>query len=408
MNISLPHIQVAVDVGSREHCVAVGLSSGGILDEFTISHSPSGFRKFFDHIHQQELHHPFPVDVAMEGYNGWARPLDRQVMWHGYQLYNVNNLKFARFKEIFPAPAKTDLIDARKMLELFQLQQHLPLAKGVLQAVLSVPDANLRLKRLTRRRRQLDIEKVIVQNRIQPDLQAVCPTLLDIAGSVDNLWFLRFLTCRDELPMLQRLQLKSLLSIPGVGRKYAGIIRDWQTEAEFSSEIEDVGPMILEDARRLLALITSIKSLETKIEQQMKESVYAQHIESIPGFGLVCSAELAGEIGTLDRFPKQSSFSIYIGMAPLDNQSGAYRGTKSPKHVNTRARMAMMTAVFHHMSCVPESRAYYDKKRSEGKSHNKAVRALGRHISRVIWSMLRDNRDYELPDQMKIKRPHSG
>ena len=98
---------------------------------------------------------------------------------------------------------------------------------------------------------------------------------------------------------------------------------------------------------------------------------------------LVTRQELAGEIGTLDRFPKQSSFSIYIGMAPLDNQSGTYRGTKSPKHVNTRARKAMMTAVFHHISCVPESRAYYEKKRSEGKSHNKAVRALGRHISNV-------------------------
>ena len=51
-------------------------------------------------------------------------------------------------------------------------------------------------------------------------------------------------------------------------------------------------------------------------------------------------------------------------MAPLDNQSGAYQGTKSPQHVNTRARKAMMTAVCHHMACVPESRAYYDKKRS--------------------------------------------
>ena len=57
-----------------------------------------------------------PVDVAMEGYNGWARPLDGQVQRHGYQLYNVNNLKLARFKEIFPAPAKSDSIDAHKIL----------------------------------------------------------------------------------------------------------------------------------------------------------------------------------------------------------------------------------------------------------------------------------------------------
>jgi len=114
---------------------------------------------------------------------------------------------------------------------------------------------------------------------------------------------------------------------------------------------------------------------------------------------------LAGEIGTLERFPKQSSFSIYIGMAPLDNQSGAYQGTKSPKHVNTRARKAMMTAICRHMACVvPESRAYYDKKRSEGKTHNKAIRALGCHISRVIWPMLHHDRDYIKQIRVQVKK----
>ncbi len=399
-----PHLQVAVDVGCHEHYVVIGLSTGGILDEFPVTHAPSGFQYFFKRIEQQKyLHGDLPVDVAMEGYNGWARPLDQQVQMHGYQLYNVNNLKLARFKEIFPAPAKTDTVDARKMLELFQLQETLPLAKGVLQAVLPVPEANRHLKCLTRRRRQLVNEKVSVQNRIQPDCQAVCPTLLEITGSVDNLWFLTFLTCREELPKLLRLHSKSLLAIPGIGLKYVRLILDWQKQAEFSADVDDVGSMIQEDAQHLLGLIASIKTLDVKISQQLKNSVMAQHIDSIPGFGLVCSAELAGEIGTLARFPKQSSFSIYIGMSPLDNQSGTYQGTKSPKHVNTRARKAMMTAVCRHMAVVPESRTYYDKKRAEGKSHNKAVRALGRHMSRIIWSMLRHDRDYELPTRVPLK-----
>ena len=402
-NVS-PHLQVAVDVGCHDHYVVIGLSTGGILDEFPITHSSSGFQDFFNRIElQNHSHGDLPVDVAMEGYNGWARPLDRLVQTHDYQLYNVNNLKLARFKEIFPAPAKTDSIDARKMLELFQLQETLPLAKGVLQAVLPIPEVNRRLKRLTRRRRQMVNEKISLQNRIQPDLHAICPTLLDMTGSLDNLWFLNFLTCREELPKLLRLHSKSLLAISGIGLKYVRLILDWQKQAVFSDDVEEVGSMIQEDAHRLLALIASIKTLDVKISQQLKNSVYAQHIDSIPGFGLVCSTELAGEIGTLARFPKQSSFSIYIGMSPLDNQSGIYHGTKSPKHVNTRARKAMMTAVCRHMAVVPESRAYYDKKRSEGKSHNKAVRALGRHLSRVIWSMLRHDRDYELPERVQLK-----
>jgi len=64
--------------------------------------------------------------------------------------------------------------------------------------------------------------------------------------------------------------------------------------------------------------------------------------------------------------------------------------------VNKRGRMAMTNALSHHIKRVPQSRAFYDKKRGEGKSHNQALRALGRHMVRVIWCMLRDGRDYEL------------
>lgn len=44
----------------------------------------------------------WPVAVAMEGYNGWARRLDRAVLLRGWRLYSVNNLKLSRYKEIFP------------------------------------------------------------------------------------------------------------------------------------------------------------------------------------------------------------------------------------------------------------------------------------------------------------------
>ena len=122
----------------------------------------------------------------MEGFNGWARPLDRQVLSRGWRLFNVNNLKLARYKEIFPAPAKSDLIDARCMLELFRLRTQLGVARDVLQEVAPVPVANDKLKRLTRRRRQLVIEKGRVLNRLQADLQAVCPGLLAISAAADN------------------------------------------------------------------------------------------------------------------------------------------------------------------------------------------------------------------------------
>ncbi len=56
----------------------------------------------------------------------------------------------------------------------------------------------------------------------------------------------------------------------------------------------------------------------------------------------------------------------------------------------------MMVAIARHTKQVPESKAYYDKKRAEGKTHNQAIRALGRHMIRVIWSMIQQQRDYSV------------
>ncbi len=399
MSLVIPQeVRVSVDIGCHHHRVAIGLSSGELLEEFDIAHTPEGFRHFFARISVHETHHACPVSVAMEGFNGYARPLDRLVRARHYRLYNINNLKLARFKEIFPGAAKTDAIDARKGLELFQLRDHLPLAKDALQEVLKTPPANDMLKRLTRRRRWLVDEKGRVLNHLQGDLQAVCPGLLSITKDAGNLWFLRFLTSANELPKLARMRRKTLLQIAGVGVKYASHIQTWQKQASFSDEVEWVGEMIQQDARRVLELDGQIKALETKIESVMQGSTVARILASIPGYGLVCASELAGEIGTLDRFRSDASLGLYVGMSPLDDSSGNYRGSKAPKQVNTRAKAAMMVAVDRHRKRVSKSQQYYDKKRAEGKKHNQAIRSLGRHLCRVMYQLLKEERAYEIRD----------
>ena len=125
-----------------------------------------------------------------------------------------------------------------------------------------------------------------------------------------------------------------------------------------------------------------------------ESSSIASQLASIPGYGSVCTAELAGEIGTIERFRCEASLALYLGMATLDNSSGKYRGSKVPKHVNARAKAAMMIAVDHHRKRVPQSQRYYEKKRAEGKRHNQAIRALGRHLCRVIFKMLSQERSY--------------
>jgi hypothetical protein len=43
----------------------------------------------------------------------------------------------------------------------------------------------------------------------------------------------------------------------------------------------------------------------------------------------------------------------------------------------------------------PESRNYYDRKRSEGKRHSQAILCLARRRLNVLWAMQRDNTSYQ-------------
>jgi transposase len=393
--MSATEIRVCIDVGSSKHQVAIGLSDGSILEEFELSHNSMGFKSLFHRIEVNSERYHLPVSVAMESYNVYARPLDDYILARGYRLWNINNHKLARFKEIFPGAAKTDVIDSRKMLDLFTIKEHLPLAKDVLQEVFRLPVAHEKLKSLTRRRRELIDEKVRVVNRLQSNLQAIAPGLLEFTNDAANKWFLNFLTCSNDFKKLPKLRLTTLLKIPCVGKSYVKKIQAWQKEAELSPEVEWVGDMITRDAKRIIELQTEIKSLVDQMEPLLESSLMAQRISTIPGFGQITTAELVGEIGSIERFSSEASLALYLGMAPLDRSSGKFISARASKHVNKRARVAIMAALSKHVLINSKAKRFYEKKRAQGKKHNQAVRAFGRHMVRVIWSMLKQDRNYQ-------------
>lgn len=391
-------LHVAVDVGSQQHRVAIGWEEGEPIEEFNCAHTPAGINDFFNRIRKHEDSHRAEVCVAMEGFGGYARPLDSRILAQGWRLYAINNLKFARFKEIFPAPAKTDAIDARRMLQLLQLRERIPMASAVLQEVAPVDQLHQQLKALTRRRKQLVAERMKLSQRMQVELQGAAPGLLAITGQADNLWFLNFLTCRPDLRKLKTVRPATLLKLDGIGVGYAARIAAWQKTAIFAPSIDWVGQMIYADAMRILSLRDAIAQLEVQIAELTAQSGIAQRLLTMPGMGSVCASELAGEIGNIERFKNEASLAVYLGVAPLDRSSGKRVSARLPRQINPRARAALIIAMVHHMQTVPTSRAFYDRKRVEGKTHMQALRALARHMVRIIFSMLTNNRDYRLPN----------
>ena len=392
-------LEIGIDVGSLIHAIAIGDGAGNIIKEFEITHTQKGFDKFFEIINIEAYKRDATISVAMEGYNGWARPLDSQILAKGYKLYNVNNVKLARFKEIFPASAKTDSIDARKILELFSLHKHLPVARDALQEIKISDDVNEKLKKLTRRRKQLVAERVTISNRFSSDLQAVSPDLKAITKSVDNLWFLRFITLKEDIRDLKRVSKKKIQNIKYLSSKNLQIIEQWQAEATFSESTSYVASMLYQDALRLLELLDISSRLKKEIALLNEDSKIAKVIQTIPGFATITAGELAGEIGTISRFKSEASLALYLGMTNLDNSSGKHVGTKRSISTNRHAKIAILTATMRHAQHNEQSKKYLEKKISEGKKYQQAIRSLGKNLVRVIWKLIQGDRFYEIREK---------
>ncbi len=65
-------LRVSVDVGYRRHRVAMGLSGGGVLEEFEIEHRIEGFEDFFFRIEKYAKQQLFGCHCKGR-FNGWAR-----------------------------------------------------------------------------------------------------------------------------------------------------------------------------------------------------------------------------------------------------------------------------------------------------------------------------------------------
>ena len=105
---------------------------------------------------------------------------------------------------------------------------------------------------------------------------------------------------------------------------------------------------------------------------------------------------LAGE-GRLKSHPRQEWCRWSCSGAPATRRSGtSIRGEHPSRRGNKKLKRALILSAFaalHH----PPSRAYYDRKRAEGKRHNQAIIALARRLSEALFAMLRDGTLYEDP-----------
>ncbi|OBY29344.1 transposase, partial [Mycolicibacter kumamotonensis] len=124
---------------------------------------------------------------------------------------------------------------------------------------------------------------------------------------------------------------------------------------------------------------------------------HAAIILSMPGFGVVLGAEfIAATGGDMTAFDSVDRLAGVSGLAPVPRDSGRISGNlKRPRRYDRRLLRACYLSAQIAIRTDAASRIYYDRKRSEGKTHTQAVLALGRRRLNVLWAMLRDHQTYQ-------------
>lgn len=140
--------------------------------------------------------------------------------------------------------------------------------------------------------------------------------------------------------------------------------------------------------------------LATEIEEAFTEHPLGKVLSSLCGFGPRTGARTLAEIGDPHRFDNGSRLAAYAGLAPVDWQSGRSKTTRKPRGGNRRLKNAIFTAAFVAAQHDPDARAYYQRKRAEGKRHNAAVVCVARRRCNIILAMLKTQTPYHQPQPL--------
>ena len=165
-----------------------------------------------------------------------------------------------------------------------------------------------------------------------------------------------------------------------------------------------VGRVIAELAVELGRVHDRRDNLAREIEEVFLAHPFGELLVTLSGIGPRTGARILAEIGDGTRFANGSKLASYAGLAPVTRQSGtSLKGESKSRRGNHRLKNAMFLAAFASLRD-PESRAFYDRKRAEGKKHNAAVMCLARRRCDVILAMLRNQQPYLTPAEREEAR----
>lgn len=185
-------------------------------------------------------------------------------------------------------------------------------------------------------------------------------------------------------------------------------------EAGIPARQLDNGPMLDRVARRLrqepriarvrvaLELVVSIRAISRQADALERElhtlvRAYRPALLAEQGCGTLTAATLIGRTAGAERFPTDAHFARQAGVAPIPVSSGRKDRHRLHRGGDRQLNRALHVIAITRARIDPETRAYLERKRSEGKTNREALRCLKRRLARHIHRLLSMPSDHPDP-----------
>ncbi|WP_336030577.1 IS110 family transposase [Geodermatophilus sp. FMUSA9-8] len=138
---------------------------------------------------------------------------------------------------------------------------------------------------------------------------------------------------------------------------------------------------------RMLAITAELAGLRAQISELVDRS--GTTLTGIYGIGIFVAARILAEVVDVRRYASRHAFAAANGSAPIPASSGRTVRHRLNRGGNRQLNRALYTIAITEIRADTEGRAYYQRKRAEGKTGREALRCLKRRLSDVVYRTLR-------------------
>jgi transposase len=381
---------VGVDAGKEFHWAHALDASGRELLSRKVENDEADLSKLIDDVLLVAEELVWAVDQP-----GGGAALLLALLWERNQrvLY-VPGLTVDRARDAYRGESKTDARDAHVIADQARMRPDLGKLEPGEQEI-----AELQL--LLARRRDLITDQSRTITRLREALLSLFPAL-ERALDLNSKGSLTLLTHYQSPAQLRRAGHKRVAtylrnrSVKGSNKVAHKALAAAQDQSVSLPAQELASRIVAELAKDVLSLKERIESIDEELEKRFFARPEARILISLPGMGAILGAEFLVAVGDIRTFESADRLAAYAGLVPAARDSGKRVGYhRRMRGGNKTLKRVFYQSAFSSLRGCAESRAFYDRKRAEGKRHTQALIALARRRVNVVWAMLRDETTFE-------------